>query len=90
MIPKCAVPFFSGLLLVYLALLHSMWDLSFPTRDQPEPPALGAQSLNYWTTSEVPLILLSVLLTALAGSSSGLDKGWRGRGRGTVQRGIMV
>ena len=33
-------------------------DLSSPTRDQPgigpRPPALGAQSLNHWTTREVP------------------------------------
>ena len=90
MIPKCTVPLFNALLLVGLALLHSMWDLSFPTRDQPEHPALGAQSLNYWTTRDVPLIPLSVLLTTLAGSSSGLYKGRRLWGRGTVQRGIMV
>ena len=33
-------------------------DFSSPTRDQPgigpRPPALGAQSLNHWTTREVP------------------------------------
>ena len=30
-----------------------MWDLSSTTRDGTVPPALGAQSLNHWTTREV-------------------------------------
>ena len=29
-------------------------DLSFPTRDEAVPPAVGAQSLTHWTTREVP------------------------------------
>ena len=34
--------------------LFSMWDLSSPTRDW--PPAVVAQSLNHWTTREVPAL----------------------------------
>ena len=30
-----------------------MQDLSSPTRDQPMPPALGAQRLKHWTAREV-------------------------------------
>ena len=35
---------------------HSMWDLSFPARDEPEPPAVETWSLNHWTTREDPII----------------------------------
>ena len=34
-----------------------MWD-RFLTRDQTLPPALGAWSLNYWTTREIPVCQL--------------------------------
>ena len=34
--------------------LHSIWDLSSLTRIEPAPSALGAWSLNQWTTREVP------------------------------------
>ena len=34
-----------------------MWDLSFPTRDWTATPFIGRQSLNHWTTREVPHIL---------------------------------
>ena len=38
----------------------SMWDLSSSTRIKPTPPAVGAQSLNHWTTREVPCIHFSM------------------------------
>ena len=43
-----------------LATLHSMWDLSSPTRDQIVPPALEAQSPNHWTAMEVPCQLFLI------------------------------
>ena len=42
---------------IYLAVLGlscSMWDLVPWPGMEPKPPALGAQSLSYWTTREVP------------------------------------
>ena len=33
-----------------------MWDLVPRPRIEPGPPALGAWSLNHWTTREVPVI----------------------------------
>ena len=44
-------------ILIYLAVLGlscSMWDLVPWPGMEPKPPALGAQSLSYWTTREVP------------------------------------
>ena len=35
-------------------MLHGMQDLSSPARDQTRAPAVGAWSLNHWTTREVP------------------------------------
>ena len=35
-------------------LSYGMWDLVPRPGIEPRPPALGAQSLNHWTTSEVP------------------------------------
>ena len=32
----------------------SVWDLSSPTRDQTHVLGIGRQSLNHWTTIEVP------------------------------------
>ena len=37
-----------------LAVQRGMWDLSSPTRDLTHAPELEAQSLNHWTTREVP------------------------------------
>ena len=34
--------------------LCNVWNLSSPTRDQPIPPALKAQSRKQWTTRKVP------------------------------------
>lgn len=57
-------------------------------QDQPECPALGAQSLNYWTGNDVTCTFICST-HHLAGSSSGLDKVWgRGAGRPAVQRGM--
>ena len=36
-------------------LLHSMWDLSFPTRDLIYIHCIAKQILNHWTTREVPV-----------------------------------
>ena len=41
-----------------------MWDHSFPTRDQAHTPCIERQSLNHWTTGEVPediLLMVSIL-----------------------------
>ena len=35
--------------------LRGMWDLTSPTRDRTHTHFIGRQSLNYWTTREVPL-----------------------------------
>ena len=46
----------------FKAGLCSLWDLSSLTRGLTLPPALGAQSLNHFTTSEV--IMICLLLVA--------------------------
>ena len=38
----------------FLAMLHSMWDLSSWTRDKTHIPGMEAQSLNHWITREFP------------------------------------
>ena len=40
---------------MFLAVLHSLWDLSSPTRDQTGVPAVKMPSPNVWTTMESPL-----------------------------------
>ena len=35
-------------------LVHGIWDLGFPTRDQTHGPCSGRQILNHWVTREVP------------------------------------
>ena len=57
---ECAICFY-----VFLTLLCVMWDLSSPCGIlvpqpgiKPVPPVVGAQSLNHWTTREVPLCVL--------------------------------
>lgn len=42
----------------FLAELHSLWDLSSPTRDQAGVPAVRVPSPNVWTTVEFPLSVL--------------------------------
>ena len=39
---------------MYLFLLHGMWNLCSQPETELPPPALKAQSLNHWTTREVP------------------------------------
>ena len=38
--------------IIFLAILYGIQDFSSP---QPVPPALEEQSLNHWTTREVPV-----------------------------------
>ena len=40
--------------LVFLVVRLFWWDLIFPTRDRTGTPCIGRQSLNHWTTREVP------------------------------------
>lgn len=40
---------------MFLAMLHSLWDLSSPIRDQTSVLAVKVPSLNLWTTMEFPL-----------------------------------
>ena len=42
---------------MFLAMLHSLWDLSSPSRDQTSVPAVKVPSLNLWTTMEFPLCM---------------------------------
>ena len=39
--------------------LQSMWELSSLTRDWTRTPCVGRQSLNHWTTREVPISIRS-------------------------------
>ena len=47
--------------LTVAGLSCSMWDLVPWPQIEPRPPAMGAQSLNCWTTREVPTSMLSWL-----------------------------
>ena len=49
--------FVTILLLFYVLFFGAtgMWDLSFPTRNQTCTPCIGRQSLNQYTTREVPV-----------------------------------
>ena len=52
------------ILLVFYVLIfwpRGTWDLSSLIRDQSHTPSIGGQSLNHWTTWEVPALLDSVL-----------------------------
>ena len=55
---KVFVEFVTILLLFYVLVfwLRGMWDLSPPTRDRTLTPCIGKQSLNHWTTREVPVL----------------------------------
>ena len=59
---------------VCFATPHSMWNLSFSTGIKPVPTAVEIQSLNHWTTTEVPgatfLSCLSCLLLYLKAQCS--------------------
>ena len=59
---ECPLPIWPAeILCIFIFLLHDMWDLSSPTKDRTEPPAVEAQSLNHWPTREVlhPIFLNS-------------------------------
>ena len=43
---------------------QAMWDLNSPTRDQTYTPCTGRQSLNHWTTREVPETSLFLTFTS--------------------------
>ena len=53
---KVFIEFVTVLFLVYALVfwLQGMWDLSFPSRDRTHTLCIGRQSLNHWTTREVP------------------------------------
>ena len=56
------------LLLFYVFLVFWLWsmlDLISSTRNQTRTPYIGRQSLNHWTTREVPLISLFSLILKL-------------------------
>ena len=44
--------------MLFLFCLFSKGDLSSPTRDGTHGPALGDDSLNHWTTREVPIFVV--------------------------------
>ena len=48
-----------------------MWDSSCPTRDQACTPCIGRQSLNHWTTKEVPSTRLLPWLSTSEGFLNG-------------------
>ena len=39
---------------------HALWDLSSPPTIKPVPPKVEGQSLNHWTTREVPKLLFHI------------------------------
>ena len=53
---KVFIDFVTILLLFYVLVFwpRGLWDLSSPTRDRTHTIYIGRQSLNYWTTREVP------------------------------------
>ena len=38
----------------FAAALHSLWDLSSPTRGEPRPEAVKASNPHHWTARELP------------------------------------
>ena len=44
---------------VWAKLVHGMWDLSSPNRDQTWVPGIEEWTFNHWTTREVPRILVN-------------------------------
>ena len=56
---KVFTEFVTILLLFYVLVfwLRGMWDLSSLTRDRTWTLCIGSQSLNHWTTREVPYFL---------------------------------
>ena len=58
---KIFIEFVTVLLLFYVLVLwpQGMWDLNSLTRDRTCTSCIGRQSLNHWTTREVPLGYIS-------------------------------
>ena len=58
---KVFIEFVTILLLFYVLdfWLQGMWDLSSLARDRTRSPCIGRQSLNHWTTREVPHFAIS-------------------------------
>ena len=56
---------FVTVLLLFMFWPRGMYNLSSPTRDQTCFLCIGRQSLNHWTTREVPTVLLASLVTQL-------------------------
>lgn len=54
----CVLLFNLKKIFVYLWPCQHLWDLSSQPGIEPEPPPFEAQSLNYWTTREVPRFAL--------------------------------
>ena len=46
----------------FSAMLHSMWVLNSPTRDQNCVPFIVRWILNHWTTKEVPRMVILTLI----------------------------
>ena len=46
----------------FFAMLHSMWVLYSPTRDQNCVPFIVRWILNHWTTKEVPRMVILTLI----------------------------
>ena len=42
------------LFFIFLAMPHGLWDLSSPTRDRTQAPAVKVLSPNHWTAREFP------------------------------------
>lgn len=42
-----------------------MWDLSSRPKIKPEPPAVEVESLNHWTTREIPVVILFQTIKAI-------------------------
>lgn len=46
--------YFAVVFFFFLALLHSMWNLGSPTRDQTHSPCIGSTESYHWTAREAP------------------------------------
>ena len=63
---KVFIEFVTILLLFYVLIFwpRGMWDLSSPTRNQTRAPCIVRQSLNHWTTREVPIVFIMCVCVA--------------------------
>ena len=63
--------YFSKNLFMFLAMLHSLWNLSFSTKNWTQTLAVKALSPNHWPSREFPsFILLTVFLSGACGKES--------------------